>query len=855
MALLRVPVASTTPGASPYLLNDGASASGPAGGLTPSQLASAYGYDPAAGATGQTVAIVDAFDDPSIEADLGEFDAHYKLAACTTANGCFEKVSQTGSTTVLPKADKTGWSIEITLDVETVHSVCPNCKILLVEAESPSFNDLAEAVREAVKLGATEVSNSYGGAETGLGATERAAYDDPGVVIAASTGDEGYDSWDAINESQASTEMPNAPASLPSVVAVGGTSLELNAGGTRAKETVWNNNGPGDEVGLAESLAEGATGGGCSTVFTAPSWQHSAPGFAATGCGEKRLAADVAAVADPDTGFDIHDTYKCGRECEAYGIGKGTGWVTVGGTSLSAPLITALYALAGGAQGVSDPALTLYGHLGEASSLYDVTEGGNGFCDAESLTLCDQPTPPNSRYGKVDCEGTTACNAAPGFDGPSGVGTPNGLNAFKALRPTAVIAPPGPLEPGVAASFSAAQSSDPYPGGLVSSYSWNWGDGTAHTSGVSPTHTFAGAGIYVVTLTVTDNYGLTSPATTRSVTVGEPTPEEEEAAKRKHEEEEAAARKAHEEELAKKKREEEAAARKAHEEELAKKKREEEAAARKAHEEEAAKKKQEEEAAARKAHEEEVAKKQREEEALAIKTHEEEAAKKKQEEEALAKGKHEEEAPAKKAGGLKEPGEGIQNELGELLAKRQHEEEAAATRKQAEEAAMHKREEEAAVTRRREEEQALSRSGVVGAVGFQALLAPPAPDAQLARTVLQVSSAGTVSLEISCPAGETSCAGTVSLRTLGPVLADVRRTAKGKAAVLTLAAGSFTVAGGKMAILKLRLTLAARALLARSHVLRARATVLAHDPAGATHAGQTIVTLHPAPRTKRPGKG
>ncbi len=164
-ALLRVPVAAGAAGAAPFLQDDGATASGPAGGLTPAQLASAYEYAPTEGGTGQTVAIVDAFDDPKIEADLGTFDGNYGLPACTTANGCFTKVSQTGSTTSLPKADKTGWSAEIALDVETVHSVCENCKILLVEVNAETFTDLEAGVDEAVTLGATEVSNSYGGSE------------------------------------------------------------------------------------------------------------------------------------------------------------------------------------------------------------------------------------------------------------------------------------------------------------------------------------------------------------------------------------------------------------------------------------------------------------------------------------------------------------------------------------------------------------------------------------------------------------------------------------------------------------------------------------------------------------------
>jgi subtilase family serine protease len=414
-ALVREPVAAGTVGAAPYVLNDGASESGPAGGLTPAQLASAYEYAPTEGGSGQTVAIVDAYDDPNIEKDLGEFDKKYKLAECTTANGCFKKVSQSGEATPLPSAES-GWAVEISLDVETVHGVCPKCKILLVEAKEPTYADLATAVNEAVKLGATEVSNSYGGSEEAGG--EEAAYKHPGVVVTASAGDQGYYDWDYVFEGHghAAPARPEMPASYPSVVAVGGTSLKLNENGTRKSETVWNDSGRPSHP--EEFKQYNATGGGCSTLFTAPSWQQNVPGWTNTACGTKRLDNDVAAVADPYTGFDIYDSY------------AQPGWETIGGTSLSSPLTSALYGLAGGSGGVSYPAATLYSHLGQPFSLYDVTEGGNGYCDGEAASPCGEPAI-NKKYGNIDCLGTTACDATTGFDGPSGVGAPKGLGAFK----------------------------------------------------------------------------------------------------------------------------------------------------------------------------------------------------------------------------------------------------------------------------------------------------------------------------------------------------------------------------------------------------------------------------------------
>jgi PKD repeat protein len=775
LALARVPVPSTDagqPGVSAYTAATAAAEPALVAGRTPKNLASAYGYSPAAGGSGQTIALVDAYDDPKIESDLAIFDENYGISACTKANGCFTKVSQSGSATPLPSPDTTGWSVEIALDVEMAHSVCPSCKILLVEAESESFEDLAAGVDEAVKLGATEVSNSYGGPESGLGTAERAAYNHPGVVIAASTGDNGYDDWTAfVNEGEPfAAEQPDAPASLPTVVSVGGTTLELNGSEQRSSETVWNGNGALNE----SKYIEGATGGGCSTLFGAKPWQEDTPGYGATGCAGKRVAADVSADANPNTGFDIYDSYNCGQVCKRNGEGKG--WLMIGGTSLSTPLISSLYALAGGSNGVEYPALTLYGHLGEASSLFDVTEGGNGYCD-DGGSACGA----NARErATVDCEGTTACNAAVGFDGPSGVGAPNSLNLFKPLLPTAAVTPPSSPESGVAASFSGATSTDPYPGAVLS-YSWSWGDGSPASSGVAPTHTYGAPGKYTVTLTVSDSYGFKgAPATTEVSVKASTLKEQEEAAAKKKAEEEAAA--------TKKKAEEEAAA--------AKKKAEEEAAA--------GKKKAEEEAAA--------GKKRAEEEAN-VKAQEEAA-----DEEAQTKA--EEQEKGREAARQHEAEENKQHEA--ELAK-QH---------------------EAELAKQHEEELAKSSvdAGAQGVNGFQVSFVPPVPDAELAASTLQVSPSGALTLEISCPAAETSCTGTVTLRTLGAVIAGATAPGK-KASILTLTSGTFTVAGGKVHAVTLHLSSRARALLKRAHSTRARATLLAHDPLGAVHTTRTIVTL------------
>jgi subtilase family serine protease len=400
---------------------------GPGGGLTPTDLSSAYGFNPTASGRGQTVALVDAYNDPDINNELETFDTQYRLVVCNIKNSCLKVVGQTG-TSSLPANDTTGWAVEESLDVEAVHSVCERCKILLVEANTSSNSDLAAAVQTAVRLKATEISNSYGSPESSQDAGE---YNHPGVVITAAAGDDGYYSFDELAAS-GSVNAPDTPAAFPTVVAVGGTSLYLGQRGGRQSETVWNDNGVEDVFEEVLGQALGAGGGGCSARFTAPQWQHKVAGWSGTGCGTRRLVSDISAVADPLTGFDIFHSYNCGEKCLLLG------WTTVGGTSLASPIIAAMFALAGGAHGVAYPAETLYSHLGNSTDLYDVTSGGNGFCDGEGAAACGDWNLKDA--GVVDCDftaagmlnvGDRACDALAGYDGPSGVGTPKGLGAFK----------------------------------------------------------------------------------------------------------------------------------------------------------------------------------------------------------------------------------------------------------------------------------------------------------------------------------------------------------------------------------------------------------------------------------------
>jgi IPT/TIG domain len=359
----------------------------PLGGYTPQTLHTAYSL-PSETSTSmlQTIALVDAFNDPSAEADLGVYDKQFGLPACTSANGCFTKINQQGHTSPLPSTQG-GWATEESLDVQMAHAICQQCRILLVEASNESFANLGAAVDEAVAAGATEISNSYGGAESSSYASLNAPYNHPGVVVTVSSGDCGY-----FNQACGGAAAANFPASSPDVVAVGGTSLSET--GRSWSSTVWDDGGSG-----------------CSVAFSAPLWQSTVASFSATGCSSARSVADVAANADPYTGVDVYDSTPAGN-------GDPTGWGVWGGTSEASPIVAAEFALAGGSHGAEYPAATLYSNDGDASALTDVVSGSNGSCES------------------------TSCRAGKGYDGPTGVGSPHGLSAFAAAgSPTSVSAP------------------------------------------------------------------------------------------------------------------------------------------------------------------------------------------------------------------------------------------------------------------------------------------------------------------------------------------------------------------------------------------------------------------------------
>jgi hypothetical protein len=334
-------------------------------GYGPSSLQSAYVLPSSTAGSGQTVAVVDAYNDPDAASDLATYRSAWGLPAC--GSGCFSVVNENGQTSPLPSpAAGTGWDVEESLDVDMVSAICPLCHIILVEANSASFSDLGTAVNSAVSLGAKFVSNSYGGADSSSDTTYDADYyNHPGVAVTASAGDSGYG--------------VEYPAASQDVTAVGGTSLSTASNARGWTESVWGSASGGE-----------GTGSGCSAYEPKPSWQHD------TGCSH-RTNNDVSADADPNTGVAVYDSYTEG------------GWLEVGGTSASSPMIASTFALAGTPTAGSYPSSYIYGNT---SALFDVTSGANGSCSPAYL-----------------------CTAEAGYDGPTGWGTPNGVTAFTSPTP------------------------------------------------------------------------------------------------------------------------------------------------------------------------------------------------------------------------------------------------------------------------------------------------------------------------------------------------------------------------------------------------------------------------------------
>ncbi|HKU66451.1 MAG TPA: S53 family peptidase, partial [Candidatus Baltobacteraceae bacterium] len=312
-------------------VNGKPAASAPSG-YGPSDLQTAYNIATAAASSGAgvTVAIVDAFDDPNAESDLGVYRSQFGLSPCTTANGCFSKVK-------LGNRTNTGWGEEESLDVDMVSAICPNCHILLVEAASNSTSNLTNA-EDYATAHANYVSNSWSGNEGSASSTD-SHYQIAGKVVTAATGDSGYNA------------TAQWPAILPGVIGVGGTSL--NSISPRS-ETAWS-----------------GAGSGCSKVYAKPSFQSGIN----TGC-SMRAQADVSAIGDPNTGVAVYDTF---RE---------SGWLVFGGTSVATPIIASVYALSGN----TDNATFLYGHASSLYDVTSGSNGSCGAPLCTSGSGWDGPT-------------------------------------------------------------------------------------------------------------------------------------------------------------------------------------------------------------------------------------------------------------------------------------------------------------------------------------------------------------------------------------------------------------------------------------------------------------------------------
>ncbi len=398
------------PAGGPLLEGDGEK-----GGFDPQELQSAYDI-PTTGGEGQTIAIVDAYGYPTAEEDLAKYRARYELAPCTKANGCFRKVNQNGEERNYPPPPFSGedWEGESALDIEMASAACPGCHIILAEASSASTESLAATVETAARLGASEISNSYGLPEQECAktcATLAPDYEHLGVLVTAAAGDSGYDN------SLEGDQSPNFPAALPSVVAVGATSLHRAANARGWSEEAWS-----------------AGGSGCTASWQKPVWQQD------TACAT-RMDDDVAAVGACESPVSVYSTHF-------------NGWEDLCGTSVSAPLVAGIEAHA------SEYARSLPGadaFYEDPQALFDVTAGENGTC-----------TPP--------ADHNYYCHAQAGYDGPTGNGTPDGpLELSNAPGPSVATLPAADVT-GTAATLQGTVD----PQGNETTYRFEYGTGTSY---------------------------------------------------------------------------------------------------------------------------------------------------------------------------------------------------------------------------------------------------------------------------------------------------------------------------------------------------------------------------------------
>jgi Ricin-type beta-trefoil lectin domain len=344
-------------------------------GFGPSSLLSAYNLTAASarGGRGKTIALVAAFSDPSAAGNLANYRRHYKLPACTRASGCLRIVNEHGKARPLPPANA-DWALVESQGLDMVSAICPKCHILLVEAASNFITDLGAAENTAVAKGAKFVSNGWSGGEFVGEQADDHYFNHPGVAVTFAAGNAGYG--------------PAYPTDSQYVTAVGGTSLSRVRTRRGWTESVW-----------------AATGSGCSTFEAKPSWQR-VHATGPSGC-LNRAENDVAAVANPNTGAAIYDTY------------RQSGWLETGGTSVASTIIAAVYALAGTPAARTYPASYPYRH---ATDFHQVATGSNGTCES------------NRQY---------LCHGEHGYNGPGGLGTPLGTAGFSdsGARPVTLVDP------------------------------------------------------------------------------------------------------------------------------------------------------------------------------------------------------------------------------------------------------------------------------------------------------------------------------------------------------------------------------------------------------------------------------
>jgi subtilase family serine protease len=301
-------------------------------GITPSQIRVFYGFLASQQGAGETIAIVDAYDDPNIEADLGTFSTQFGLPACTTANGCFKKIYASGTK---PTSDES-WGIEMSLDVEWAHAVAPLAKIILVEAADDS-QGLYDAIGVALKQNPSVVSLSWGGEEYQGETQYDSIFQNSPVPIVAASGDSG--------------DGVIYPSASPYVVAAGGTQATMGVNGNYISETAWS-----------------GSGGGLSAYETEPAFQTTYDIPKANGM---RGVPDVAWNASPFTPYSVYDTFT-----------PSPGWILTGGTSASAPQWAALIADMKSAKkgNFGNFNASLYSVARTSSLIYDISTGSNGSC-------------------------------------------------------------------------------------------------------------------------------------------------------------------------------------------------------------------------------------------------------------------------------------------------------------------------------------------------------------------------------------------------------------------------------------------------------------------------------------------